>query len=165
MAKRQLPPGWETDEGGKSEYSPTKFYTVSVDHQGHGTTAHVKIADYLLPRLHALKEAFPQHYGSIPDICRDGIRHRLEYLESNHEHVKADPEWALYVALENAAAITSKVKLFSELAGKVRETCRVLRANDDHEGLAAYIDSMTDNAEGFPEPWRSKALEELARWR
>jgi hypothetical protein len=155
-----IAPGWKT--AASNAYSPSKFYTGSKDDQGHSTLFHIKAPDYLVPRLQALVATVPQ-YKTSHDIFRDGLRHRIEWLEENLEAVTSDPEWQIYAAIEQADAYAAKVRTFSELPGKIRDLCRSLKAAGAIDALTDYLNTMTLAAFNYPEPWRSMVLDELSR--
>lgn len=150
---------WKTDSS--KGYSPTKFYTGSKDDQGHGTTLHIKVPDYMIPRLQSIKQDLKKHYKTHNDIFRDALRHRIEYLENNMDAISSDPEQRIYDDLDFAETYAAKIKTFNALPGKIRGVCKSLKAAGATFALKEYVGSMATSARQYPEPWRSMVLEEL----
>lgn len=165
-SSRPLPSGWkreDADDAKAKGYSPNKFYVGSKDQMGHGTTYHVKIPDYSVPRLQKVVSQFPG-YDTVNDFIRDSIRHRLEWLDANYDEVMADPEQRLFDDLSKAEAMASKIKVFKSLPKQIYDACKALQEAGDEAALTAYLMEQGESCTMYPEPWRSKVMDELKRF-
>lgn len=160
---KQLPAGWKTEKTGEGghAYSLTKFYCGSVDDKGHGTTYHVKFPDYSIPRLQSTAQACPEYKGSVQNLVRDAVRHRLEYLEKNYAAVSECPERRLYDALEMAEVMAAKTKTFESIPKKIRTACQGLQKARAWDLLSDYVISQRAEAIGYPQPWKRRILKVL----
>lgn len=69
---------------GNLGYRSDRFYTRSVDKDGHGQKLNLRVPQGIDSQMYAAVQDIPE-YRTIHDLIRDAVVHRLEYLQHHYE--------------------------------------------------------------------------------
>lgn len=165
-----------TVEGGNG-YREDRFYTRSVDADGHGQKLNLRVPQGIDSQMYAAVNEIPE-YRTIHDLIRDAVLHRLEYLQKryslsqkaqimlNRERAKADRHERVQDSDEQEAMVK-----------EMDETLGMLHQRGDWSLLAEELTADSETAEfsmrgeyqrqaqGVIRKWTDKSREQIARHR
>lgn len=153
----------------QSQYDVNEVWSGgAADHQGHSVNLRVKVPvewSGAIAELTASK-SWPE-YKTPQDFIRDAIHHRLHWAESQSGR-ESIPEVANLMAIERVFTSIRRYealnKQFKAMRDQMIDAFRD-SAVTDPQVLAAQIEDTTTIAEDFPEPFRSRLLDDLDFWK
>ncbi len=151
-----------TDSGGSYRYD--RFYTRSVDKNGHGEKMSIRVPQGLDSQMHRVVAEMAE-YHTMHDLIRDAVVHRLEYLK----HHTPDPEMAALLAIEALKADDNRqdqiVQGFRDAIQALDESLRFMWETGDLGAFAEKLDRGSLMADKMRPPWNGHASEMLQSWR
>lgn len=157
-------PEWELEDG---SYDINQFYCRSTDGHGHKGTAY-RVP--LMPALAAQAEFWITTqkipaYRSVPDMLRDALRHRLEWLERNHVN---DPAMRaalnLWSKMEETARERSTAEGYLAAIEQFESDCEFFCEVKDWDRLGAALERTADGLEDHPEPYYTRWADVIAKY-
>lgn len=146
-------------------YRPDRFYTRSVNADGHGERMQVRVPQGIDSQILGVIKDVAQ-YRSPQDFWRDAALHRLEWLQHNYtisdslrrflelERMQADSDQAV----DEVRTMKASVERLGEALGEHYEA-------GDWQMFADELIRGDERAEWLREPYRAKALHVLKEWR
>ena len=147
------------------KYSEARFYTRSVNADGHGERMQVRVPQGIDSQMHAAVAEVPE-YKTIHDLIRDSVIHRLEFLQKR------------YNLGDGARRILELERIRSDLTRHSQETETMQEAVDDLEAalqrlwdkqdygmMREMLDTGSEMYEWLRDPYKGKALGVLERWK
>lgn len=149
-----------------SGYSEERFYTRSVNADGHGERLTVRFPQGIDSQIHAAVSEIPE-YRSLQDFFRDAAMHRLEYIQKRH---RFSQKAQIMLERERAKADRhERVQDSDEQDAMVKEmetTLAMLHQRGDWSLLAEELIADADTAEfSMRGEYQRQAQEIIRRWR
>lgn len=147
--------GWQTEEDG---YSPYKYYSRSVDTNGHSAEVRCKIPPELHSALARLvtKGAIPE-LDSVADFMRDALMHRVKFLE---KHVIKDAKFSEAVnrrlKLTDIEVMAAQREQFREQLENIEAACTDLVRDGDWQGLCEIVNAAASLLDDYRDPYYSR---------
>ena len=155
---------FRVDERG-SQYRADRFYTRSVNSDGHGEKMSIRVPQGLDSQMHKAVAEIPQ-YHTMHDLIRDAVVHRLHYLQHQHVH---DPEMQALLDIEALKADDHRqdeiVRGFKDAIQALDDSRRFVWESDDIGAFAEKLDRGSLLADKMRPPWGAQASEMLKGWR
>lgn len=146
-------------------YRADRFYTRSLNADGHGERINVRLPQGIDSQIHAAVAEVP-HYRNIHDFFRDAAVHRLEWIQRS------------FALGDGARRILELERIRADISGHTQETETMQEAVDDLEAalqklwdkqdysmMREMLDSGVEMHEWLREPYKGKALDALTRWK
>lgn len=146
-------------------YRPERFYTRSINADGHGEKLNVRVPQGLDSQMHAAVGTVPE-YRSVHDLVRDAVVHRLEYLQ---KHYTLDEGARRVIELERLMADMAQrdreIERMKEAVAQVEESLKVSYESKDYAMMADQLDVAEDLLDWLREPYLGQARDVVARWK
>lgn len=149
-----------------SGYREDRFYTRSVDADGHGEKLNLRVPQGIDSQMYAAVAEIPE-YRTIHDLIRDAVLHRLEYLQKryslsqkaqimlNRERARADRHERVQDSNEQEAMVE-----------EMEQTLSILYQRGDWSLLAEELKDDAETAEfAMRGEYQRRAQEIVRRWR
>lgn len=153
--------GLETGGG----YSPERFYTRSVNKDGHGEKMNIRVPQGLDTQMHKAVADHPQ-YHTMHDFIRDAVVHRLEYLQHHHG---ISPETEAMLQIERLRADDQREdQIIETMRDAVRDLDESLRFAWESGDVAMFMQKLDRGSllvDQMRSPWKQQAGEMLKKWR
>lgn len=146
-------------------YRPDRFYTRSVNADGHGERMQVRVPQGIDSQMHAAVAEVPE-YKTIHDLIRDAVIHRLEYLQKD------------YVLGDGARRTLELARLQADMARRAQETEMMQEAVDDLDDklgklwekedwamMAEELDQGGEMCDWLRQPYKAKAEGVVGKWK
>lgn len=146
-------------------YREDRFYTRSVNPDGHGEKFQLRVPQGLDSQMHAAVAEVPE-YRTLQDLVRDAIVHRLEFLQKRYS--LGDGARRLLELERIRADSDARAQEVEELGAAVEDMDRKLAlcyAAEDWQMMAEELDKGSERADWLREPYHSKATKILEQWR
>lgn len=147
------------------KYREDRFYTRSVNADGHGERMQLRVPQGIDSQMHAAVGEVPE-YKTINDLIRDSVIHRLEFLQKR------------YNLGDGARRILELERIRSDMSKQNQETETMQEAVDDLDGTLQRLWDKQDYGmmrevlstggemfEWLRDPYKGKALAVLERWK
>lgn len=158
-----------TDFEQHNTYDPDEVWAKgAADEQGHSVNLRIKVPTEWAGAIAELTSAkqWPE-YKTPQDFIRDAIHHRLHWAEAQPDR-ESIPEVANLMAIEsvytNIRRYEALNKQFKAMRDQMVDAFRD-SAVTDPQVLAAQIEDLSDVADRFPEPFRTRLHEDLDYWK
>lgn len=160
-----------------SGYREDRFYTRSVDADGHGQKLNLRVPQGIDSQMYAAVAEIPE-YRTIHDLIRDAVLHRLEYLQKRYS---LSHKAQIMLSRERAKADRhERVQDSDEQEAMVKEmddTLGMLHQRGDWSLLAEELEADSETAEFSMRgeyqrqaqmvirKWKEKSKEQIAKHR
>lgn len=146
-------------------YSEDRFYTRSVNADGHGERITVRVPQGIDSQLYAAVADIPE-YRSIQDLFRDAVMHRLEYLQKRH---KLSEDAIRMLVLERYRADSDRrsqeIDNLTAAVESIEEKCQKAWTTGDYQLLAEELERGGETMEWLREPYKGRAEGILKEWK
>lgn len=146
-------------------YRPDRFYTRSLNADGHGERMQVRVPQGIDSQIYAAVAEIAE-YRSVHDFMRDAAVHRLEYLQKHHnlgegarrslelERLQADRERRA----QEAGVMQASVE---DLAEKLQG----LWDKEDWGLMAEELEEGSESVDWLRDPYKTRAAKVLEDWK
>lgn len=145
-------------------YRPDRFYTRSVNRDGHGEKMSIRVPQGLDTQMHKAVADHPQ-YHTMHDFVRDAVVHRLEFLQ----HYTGSPETEAMLQIERLKADDAREdQIIETMRDAVRDLDESLRFAWESGDIAMFMQKLDRGSllvDQMRSPWKQQAGEMLKKWR
>lgn len=146
-------------------YREDRFYTRSVNADGHGEKLQLRVPQGLDSQMHAAVSEIAE-YKTMQDLVRDAVVHRLEYLQKRYslgegarrmielERMQADRE-------RRAQETETMQKAVEDLDAKFQG----LNEKQDWAMLAEEFSEAGEMVDWLRDPYKTRAVEVIEKWK
>lgn len=146
-------------------YRPDRFYTRSLNADGHGERMQVRVPQGIDSQIYAAVAEVGQ-YRSPQDFWRDAAIHRLEWLQKQYN---IDDGLRRMLELERFQADSERRALEVEvLTATVSDIHNKLEAHfvaEDWQMFGKELEESEDRAEWLRDPYKTKAEKIIKEWK
>lgn len=146
-------------------YRPDRFYTRSVNADGHGERLQIRVPQGIDSQLYAAVGEIGQ-YRSLQDLFRDAVIHRLEWLQ---RHYSLTDDMRRMLELERMEAdsdrAVAEVQMMKASVAGLNAALEEHYTASDWQMFADELVRGDERAEWLREPYRAQALAVLGEWR
>lgn len=147
------------------KYREDRFYTRSVNADGHGERMQVRVPQGIDSQMHAAVGEVPE-YKTIHDLIRDAVIHRLEFLQKRYN--LGDGARRI-LELERIRSDMSKqnqeTETMQEAVDDLNDSLQRLWDKQDYGMMAEVLTTGGEMFEWLRDPYKGKALATLERWK
>ena len=145
------------------KYSPDEFYCASTNEHDHSETIQLKLPKHVKAQLNELiRTGRVPAYRSPNDALRDGLVHRLHFLQHEYE---LPPALEFWVTTERTRArletIQAEMAAQRQLVDHVREVVETAVQEQDRAMLEVIVTQVGDFIDVAREPHRGAVIEHL----
>ena len=150
---------------GMPGYDERRFYTRSVDANGHGEKMQVRVPQGVDAQIYGAVRDIPE-YRHVNDFWRDAAVHRLEYLQRRH---LMSPAMLAFLQLErwqadlerHDAEIIHKTALIDDVAAKLERAWGA----EDYGLFALQLEEAERQVDALRDPYQRRLIAVLKEWR
>ena len=146
-------------------YRPERFYTRSINADGHGEKLQVRVPQGLDSQMYAAVAEIAE-YRSVQDLVRDAVVHRLEWLQG---HYALGEGARRTLELERLQADRERRAQEAETMGNsVADLDEKLQRLWDHEDwglMAEELEAGGESVDWLRDPYKRNAQEVLDKWK
>lgn len=147
------------------KYSEARFYTRSVNADGHGERMQVRVPQGIDSQMHAAVAEVPE-YKTIHDLIRDSVIHRLEFLQKRYS--LGDGAKRILELERIRADLTRRnqeTETMQEAVDDLASTLQGLWDKQDYGLMREVLDTGVEMYDWLRKPYKGKALDVLERWK
>lgn len=146
-------------------YREDRFYTRSVDGDGHGRRMQVRVPQGLDSQMYEAVATVPE-YKTIHDFIRDAVVHRLEFLQKRYnlgdgarrmlelERIRAGMEHR-----------SQETQVMQEAVDDLEEKLQGLYVKEDWAMMLEEFEKGSELLDWLRDPYKSRAAECMGRWK
>lgn len=146
-------------------YRPERFYTRSINADGHGEKVQVRVPQGLDSQMYAAVAEIAE-YRSIQDLIRDAVVHRLEWLQHHYALGEAARRT---LELERLQADRERRAQEADTMGKsvddLGEKLQGLWDKEDWGLLAEELEAGGESVDWLRDPYKRRAQKILDDWK
>jgi hypothetical protein len=146
-------------------YREDRFYTRSLNADGHGERMNVRLPQGLDSQIYAAVSAVPE-YRSVQDFWRDSAVHRLEFLQKRYDIGESARRT---LELERIKAELQRgdveIDVMTEAVDDLELKLQRLWDRKDWAMMAEQLRIAEDLMEWLREPYRTRAVETVEKWK
>lgn len=146
-------------------YREDRFYTRSVNADGHGTRMQVRVPQGIDSQMHAAVAEVPE-YKTVHDLIRDAVIHRLEFLQKRYN--LGDGARRMLELERIRAGMAHRNQETEEMQGAVddlEEKLQSLYNKEDWSMMLEEFDKGSELLDWLRDPYRSRAAEIMGKWK
>lgn len=147
------------------KYREDRFYTRSVNADGHGERMQVRVPQGIDSQMHAAVAEVPE-YKTIHDLIRDSVIHRLEFLQKRYN--LGDGARRILELERIRSDLTKRsqeTETMQEAVDDLANTIQALWDKQDYSMMRDVLDTGSEMYEWLRDPYKGKALSVLEKWR
>lgn len=145
-------------------YREDRFYTRSVNADGHGERVTIRLPQGIDSQLYAAVSEIPE-YRSIQDFFRDAAMHRLEFIQKRYQ-LSAGAERMLVLERYRADSErrSQEIDTLTNAVKEIEQKCEKAWDAEDYGLLAEELEKGHETMEWLRDPYKTRAMEVLAKW-
>lgn len=146
-------------------YRADRFYTRSLNADGHGERLNVRLPQGIDSQIHAAVSEVPQ-YRNIHDFARDAFVHRLEWLQKQYE---LGDNARRVLELERITADgerrVQETEVMQDAVDKLTARLQMLSDRQDWGLMREELEKGGELTDWLRDPYRKAAREVLGVWK
>jgi len=146
-------------------YRADRFYTRSVNADGHGEKLSVRVPQGIDSQMHAAVAAVAQ-YHSLHDLIRDAVVHRLEWIQRSYQ--LGDGARRMLELQRIEAEMEARTQESQSMSSAVKNLEAKLQGFWDEQDYAMLAEELSKGVELYEwlrEPYKSRAVSIITRFK